>query len=188
MTLIEMTIAALFIGAALFLLAGWMRTSRAAAQRDLCIQMLSDLDEALVRYRRTTGSYPASRGPDSTIAAIAGLLDLEKTRVILERLPDNLWRREGMTRVLVDPWGTPLRYIGADPGDPRVAANGGRPIFVSAGPDRDFGGPLSPDAEGNNLRSDDPGPNGFPIHDVFRDAFVDDAQEKEGGQTDDSKR
>ncbi len=182
MTLVEMTIAVLLVAGALFLLTGWMNSLRDNAHRDLCTRMLSDLDEALMRYRRTTGAYPVLRGHEDAASAVADLLDLEKTRNILDTFPDDLWRREGMTRILVDPWGTPLRYVGPDGGDHRVVANGGRPIFISAGPDRDFGGPNTPDAEGNNLRSDDPGPEGFPIHDVLRDAFVDDRQEKDGGQ------
>jgi len=175
MTLVEMTITVGAVGFLLFLVLGWMATLQEQTKEDLARRMLADLDKALVRYRRATGSYPTLRGPNSTIPPVVDLLDQEKTRPILEVLPSCLRGGPGRVRLL-DPWGTPLRYLPADSDNPRVKANGGRPIFESAGPDRDFGD-TNPVALGNNLRSDDPGPNGFRIHQVFRDAL---AEQEEG--------
>jgi hypothetical protein len=140
--------------------------------------MLKDLDQALVRYRRATGSYPTSRGPDSAIPAVVDLIDHEKTRPILEAFPSSLRSGPGRKR-LVDPWGTPLHYYPEDSGDPAAKASGGKPVFVSAGPDRDFGD-TNPVARENNLRSDDPDPSGPQIHQVIRDALAE--QEQEGAQ------
>lgn len=180
MTLIEMAITVFVISVGLFLLTGWMTSLREAAKEDLALRILADLDETLARYRRDTGSYPTSRGPGSDIPAILDLVAHDKTRPILEAFPGHLWRGPGGTgmRHLVDPWGTPFRYLPPNSDDPRVIANGGRPLFVSAGPDRDFG-----DHDiamiGDNLRSDDPGPEGFRIHDAVRNALVDQEQERD---------
>jgi len=166
MTLIEMTITVCIMGVALFLLNGWMSSLRASVKHDLARRMLTDLDEALVRYRRSTGYYPMFRGPESAIPAVVDLLDHDKTRPIIEAFPSHLWSGPGRQQ-LVDPWGTPLIYLSLKSDDPRVAANGGRPLFVSAGPDRDFG-KIHHAAIGDNLGSDDPGPEGFRIHDALR--------------------
>ncbi|MCG8405319.1 MAG: hypothetical protein MI923_08995 [Phycisphaerales bacterium] len=176
MTLIEMAITVFATSVFLFLVTGWMTGLREKAKEDLARRVLADLDETLVRYRRNTGSYPISRGPDSDIPPILDLVGHDKTRPILEAFPRHLWRGPGM-RHLVDPWGTALRYLPSDSDDPRVKANGGRPLFVSAGPDRDFGD-HDPAAIGDNLRSDDPGPEGFRLHDALRNALVDEEQER----------
>lgn len=170
MTLIEMTITVCAVSVVLFLLTGWMSRLRQEAKRDLAVRMLSDLDEALARYRRATGGYPLTRGPTSAIPATVDLLDHDKSRPILEAFPLSLWRGPGRYQ-LADPWGTPLRYFPPDSDEPVVKANGGRPVFASAGPDRKFGD-RHPPARGDNLRSDDPGPEGFRIHHAFRDALA----------------
>jgi type II secretory pathway pseudopilin PulG len=170
MTLVETVLTVSLVSVGLFLVAGWMSTMRSDAKRDLAARMLADLDDALVRYRRATGMYPPSRGPDSAISAIVDLLDQEKSRPVIEAFPPSL-RRGPNGQDLFDPWGMPLRYVGHDARDPIVVANHGRPVFVSSGPDRDFGD-SNKHALGDNLRSDDPGPNGFRIHEL-REALVD---------------
>ncbi len=170
MTLVETVLTVSLVSFGLFLVSGWMSTLRDGAKRDLAARMLADLDEALARYRRAAGIYPPSRGPDSGISAVVDLLDHDKSRPIIERFPPSL-RRGPNPYDLVDPWGTPLRYLGQNTGDPIVIANHGRPVFISAGPDRDFGD-VDVRGKGDNLRSDDPGPDGFRIHDL-RDALVD---------------
>ncbi len=174
MTLIEMTIAVFILSVALFLLAGWTSTQRAGLKQDLAMRMLADLDKALVRYRRATGSYPLSREPQSEISAVVDLLDHQKTRPILEAFPASLWCGPGMTH-LVDPWGNPLRFQAGDARHSLVIANGGRPVFTSAGPDGDFGD-IDASALSDNLRSDDPGPDGFRLHDTMREALADEEQ------------
>jgi type II secretory pathway pseudopilin PulG len=180
MTLIEMTIVGMALGAGLFLLTGWMATSRQAAKHDLAILLLRDLDIALARYHRATGSYPPSYGPHSAISVTLILKDHERTAPILEALPSSVWRG---ARTIVDPWGTPLRYFATPADSPMVKANNNRPLFVSAGPDRDFGD-ANPARIGDNLRSDDPDPaKGFRIHDIMRDTLS--GKEQESGEKDD---
>lgn len=170
MTLAEMVIVIFVIAIALFLLVGWMNAMQQAAKRDLAVRLLADLDLALARYHRATGCYPTSYGPDSAIQATLDLLDHDKTRPIMESLPATVWR-EPERRHLVDPWGTPLRYYGVESNSPWVKVNGGRPVLVSAGPDRDFGDE-DPAAAGDNLRSDDPGPEGFRLQHALREAAI----------------
>lgn len=176
MTLIETVLTVSLLSVGLFLVVGWMSSIRKDAKHDLTIRMLADLDMALARYRRATGVYPPSRGPESAISAVVDLLDHEKSRTLIEAFPPSL--RQGPNRYnLIDSWGTPLRYYGPDSADPMVIANGGRPVFISAGPDRDFGDGNRAQL-GDNLRSDDPGPRGFRIHDL-RDAMVEETTTRE---------
>ena len=179
--MVEMTITVCLVSIAFFLLVGWMTSLRDSAKENLARRMLADLDEALARYRRATGSYPTSRGPMSAIPAVVDLLDHDKTRPIIEAFPSSLLSGPGLHRLL-DPWGTPLRYLAAESESPIVKANGGRPVFISAGPDRDFGD-FNPAAVGNNFRSDDPGPEGFRIHSALREALVE--EERTRGEEDD---
>ncbi len=178
MTLVEMIITVVALSIALFLLTGWLGSLRESAKEALAMRMLADLDDALSRYRRATGEYPVSRGPGSDIPAVLDLVAHEKTRPILERFPGHVWQGPGGSkRRLIDPWGTVLRYLPPDSEDEKVRANGGRPLFVSAGPDRDFGDG-NPSAVADNIRSDDPGPDGFRIHNVVREAFVEGEYER----------
>jgi type II secretory pathway pseudopilin PulG len=180
MTLVEMAIVGMVVGAGLFLLTGWMSTFRQSSKRDLAIRLLRDLDIALARYHRATGAYPPSYGPHSAISATLILRDHERTAPLLDALPPSLWRD---ARIIVDPWGTPLRYHATPEDSPLVKANNNRPLFVSAGPDRDFGD-ASPARLGDNLRSDDPDPvKGFRVHDIMRDTLS--GKEHESGEKDD---
>ncbi len=167
MTLIEMAVVVLMTGVFLFLIAGWMKSVRQGAKQDLAIEMLGRLDQALARYHRSTGVYPPGPPPDSGLSAPAELLNHEKTQKELKELPASVWR--GQT--LVDPWGTPLRYLPADSDSPYVHANNNIPVFLSAGPDRDFGD-IDRTCIGDNLRSDDP------RQDAFRPRFL--TREAEG--------
>ena len=186
MTLIEMTIVVFVLGAGLFLLAGWMSNVRQEARRDLAIRMLADLDRALSRYHRSTGAYPASKGlrPAATaVQATADLVEHERTRPILDALPTLLW--QGLDkRTLTDPWGTPLRYYPTTSDSPLVKANNGRPVFVSAGPDRLFGD-VNPSGLGDDLRSDDPGSEGFRLEHALREAVIEPEKEQSHGEEND---
>ena len=180
MTLVEMTIVVFLVVVSLFLLIGWTGNTRQDAKRALAVRMLADLDTALARYHRATGSYPTSHGPDSAIQATVYLLDHDKTRPMLLALPPSVWKGSGR-RNLVDPWGTPLRYFSADSNSPFVKANNGRPVFVSAGPDCDFGD-NDPSKLGDNLRSDDPGVEGFGLDQLMRAPLPD--EEHDDGKKD----
>lgn len=162
MTFVEMVLALLLMGVALFLLIGWMHQMREEAKQELARRMLLDLDRALAKYYRATGRFPPSSSIEPAMAVTAQLLNFDRSRPLLEGLQACLWDGSGRRR-LVDPWGTPLRYIPETSDSPFVPGNLGRPLFVSAGPDRSFG---EDDAAhiGDNLRSDDPGPDGFAVH------------------------
>lgn len=167
MTLVEMIIALCVILVSLFLLAGWTGNIRESAKHALAERLLSDLDAALARYHHTTGRYPASHAPDSAIQATVYLLDCDKTRPLLTAFPASVWSGSGR-RNLVDPWGTPLRFYPADSDSPYVRANEGRPVFMSAGPDGGFG-ELDVSQLSDNLRSDDPGTEGFRLDHLMRE-------------------
>lgn len=184
MTLIEMAIAVLVIGAGLFLLVGWTRRLQNDERRDLAVRLLSDLDKALARYHRATDHYPFSPGPNPANWVTVELLDHDRTRPLLEKLPPSVWQGPGR-RTLVDPWGTPLQYFPETSDSPFVKANNGRPVFLSAGPDCDFG-----DEEvsrmADNLRSDDPGPAGFRLDHIMRESIATDEEvESDSGEKDD---
>ena len=180
MTLVEMAIAILLVAGGLYLLTGWTNGFHEKAKRDLAIRLLGDLDKALSRYHRATGAYPPSSDPFSAMTATVYFLDLDRTRPILEALPAGLWRGPGK-RILTDPWGTPLQFQGNST-SPLVRANSGKPVFVSAGPDRDFGD-TDPAKLGDNMRSDDPGPEGFRIHNAMREPWIDEQEEKPDAQS-----
>lgn len=184
MTLVEMAIVVIVVSAGLFLLVGWMGNLREDAKHDLAVRLLADLDRALARYHRATGCYPTSYGQHSAIEATDDLLGHERTRSILKALPACLWRGSGQ-QTLVDPWVTGLQYFGANSNSEYVLANGGRPVFVSAGPDRTFGfQEEDPAFLGDNLRSDDPGTDGFRLHHVMREALSE-SEEQSYGEEDD---
>jgi type II secretory pathway pseudopilin PulG len=179
MTLVEMAIVICLTAAGFYLLTGWMNEFQQRAKRDLALRLLADLDQALSRYHRSTGVFPPSYEPDSPFTATVNFLDLDRTRPIMEALPECLWRGPGR-RTLVDPWGTPLQYH-AGAGSNYARANSGKPVFVSAGPDRDFGD-VDPAHLGDNLRSDDPGPEGFRIHNAMREPWNEDDSENKNAQ------
>jgi type II secretory pathway pseudopilin PulG len=143
MTLVEMAVVLLLLGISLFLLAGWARMTRQEAKRQLAVQALRALDEAMTLYEQRFGHPPRGRPDGSADEAIAALLDDPSSAKRLDSLPAALRRTKGSRTSLVDPWGTPLRYITSVHESPamraRVASNAGWPIFDSAGPDRRFG-------------------------------------------------
>lgn len=185
MTLVEMAIVVLVLGGGLFLLSGWMSNGREQARRDLVIRMMADLDKALARYHRATGVYPGQAGGagPTAVRAVTALAEHERTRSILEAFPSPLWLT-AEERTLTDAWGTPLHYLPATADTPVIKANNGRPVFVSAGPDRIFGED-DPAGLGDDLRSDDPGPDGFRLQHALREAIWESDKEQSRGEEDD---
>ncbi len=98
---------------------------------------------------------------DDGDAAIALLAELPASRQVLERIPTAVRvpvpGRTGAWTVR-DAWGRRLRYLNRESSSlvdrEAVAANGGRPIFVSPGDDGEFGG-RDRAASADNLRSDE---------------------------------
>lgn len=159
MTFVELVLAVLLTTALLFLMIGWTSDLRQTAKIDLARTMLAHLDIALARYHRSNEQFPPVTGSDEAQSAVVQLLNNERTRPVIESLPTSV-RRGPNGRNLVDPWGTPLRYLPETSDSVYVKSNDGRPIFISAGPDRDFGD-HDKSCIGDNLRSDDPDREGF---------------------------
>jgi len=147
-------------------------------------QLLVLLRSALLAYQQSTGTWPEPAEPPpqpppggptmppeerDAVRMAALLWAHEASRERMEGIPpllrtaaDPRDRRDSRSSdpgvVLRDSWGTPLWCLTA--GSPAqvqreaVAANGGCPIFISAGQDRDFG-VVERSAGADNLRSDE---------------------------------
>ena len=94
------------------------------------------------------------------IPALAALVGVPASVKHLEAIPVRLLYAADDGRIACrDPWGRRLRYLTAliadTEGKRRVARNGGRPIFESAGPDGRFGQSTDP-ATADDIRSDEP--------------------------------
>jgi len=87
--------------------------------------------------------------------AVGALLEQPESAKVMAEISASAWSSADRRRLL-DAWRTPLRYLGPQHSPDRVAINDGRPIFVSAGPDREFGERGSV-AVGDNIASDDAG-------------------------------
>jgi len=171
MTAVEFLIAVAVVLAAAFLAAGWAEAIRSEAKQSMARGILAALDRALGEYHQATGFYPAAR-EDDPASVVEVLRTVPAARAVLsESLRGSAERGHDSTRpassgmratagadflaCTVDPWGTPLRYLWDSGRHVEVRANAGRPVFLSAGPDRDFGDVVAANL-GDNLRSDDP--------------------------------
>lgn len=140
-------------------------------------ELMAILNEALVSYHKSTGAWPADQSPrkgqtasniedDGSGDRIINILaELPESRTVLERIPPPMRiapstdADQGASAwgTVEDPWGRRLRCLTATNESvldrEAVAANGGCPIFISAGGDGDFGlNDLA--ASADNLRSD----------------------------------
>ena len=158
MTLVEMAVSVLLLGIVLFLLAGLARTTRQRAKKQLTCRLLCSLDTALGAYVDRYKAPPPGVPDGSADRAIAALLAYGASSAELDGLPGVLRTTKGEVKTLVDPWGTPLRYVTGEHESPamrdRVATNGGRPLFDSAGPDRRFG-PTEDRPDGSDIWGDE---------------------------------
>jgi len=178
MTLIEALVAAAVVGVVLAMVALGVATVRSDLKHGQVVQLLATLDEALSAYHQATGEWPVDPGvedkeqasaeqegsADRVVAALAAepasRAILDRTRPVLRvsSVPDiSTAAGESPWGTVQDAWGRRLRCLTADSASPidreAVAANGGRPIFVSAGPDEQFG-TRDIAAAADNLRSD----------------------------------
>jgi len=137
--LIELVAVAVLLAAVLLLLARVVEHARTKAKRELAVRVLASLDAALQAYREAHGVWPPGRSDGDASACLAVLCADPATEPARRRLPKS-WRQAcEQAGVCADPWGTPLRYVTEARDPARVLANGGRPFFECAGPDRDFG-------------------------------------------------
>ncbi len=175
LSLAETAIAGILISLALMVVSLAIGTMRDDLKQRRTEQLLVRLDQALVAYHRATGRWPADPGPradgsttpendGSGDRIIAVLADEPESRKVLDQIPPIFRARRSADTAagsawggVHDAWGRPLRCLTANGSTPAeldaVIANGGRPIFISAGPDERFGPPDLPPAA-DNIRSD----------------------------------
>lgn len=178
MTLVEILLVAVAIGVVLAMVALGVATVRNDLKHGQVEQLLATLDEALSAYHQATGHWPVDPGAEDTERALVehdGSADrvvavlasepasraiLDKTRPVLRVTPVADISDEANELpwgTVQDAWGRRLRCLTAASKSPldreAVAINDGRPIFICAGPDAQFGNrDISTAAD--NLRSD----------------------------------
>ena len=143
MTVPELALAMGVLGVVLVLLAGLIRHVRNDAKAEQSRRLLLALDEAIGRYQAAHGSYPPGSEDLSSAACLAALEGEAAAWEAVQSVSPLLVGESGEEkRCFRDGWGTPVRYLtgkGARKARERVRIHGGRPIFESAGPDRNFG-------------------------------------------------
>jgi type II secretory pathway pseudopilin PulG len=158
MTIFEAALLAAVVGIALFVVTGGVRLVREQARDNLARRLVAQLDAALAAYYAAAGAYPPGAPDGSAGPAIAALERVSDSANQLNELPQSLRERVPPQDGCVDPWRRPLRYLTATSANPQdaaeVAANGGVPIFESAGRDGDFG-LVDRSAAIDNLRTSD---------------------------------
>ncbi len=157
----ELLLVYVVLALAAVLLAGVNRYVQREAKCRLAEDMLLTLRESLPAYHEAVGRYPAEQEDHDADRAIAALLSESASAEILESWPLARTRMPGNRLQLVDPWGTRFHYLIRDdsvafgPQGSTKPPAGIVPLFVSAGPDREFG-----DSDGarakDNLSSDIP--------------------------------
>lgn len=180
-TFTETLITAALLGLVLVVVALGIHTVQGDLKRQQVWDLLATLDNSLTAYHEATGTWPfaSARRPDDPDAnrlpinddpaeisrrVIAALADVPASREILDTIPEILRvppeREEavaGQWGTVRDAWGRPLHCLTARSRAPldwqAVAANRGKPIFISAGLDGRFDSRDSV-AEADNLRSD----------------------------------
>lgn len=182
MTFTETLITATLLGLLLVVVALGIHSVRGDLKHQQVWYLLVSLDKALEAYHEATGTWPftpatqpsgteperLSINDDPTESGrrvINALAAVPASREILESIPAILRIPPERTEAKInddwgtvrDAWGRPLRCLTALSRIPvewqAVAANRGKPIFISAGTDGEFTSRDSV-AEADNLRSD----------------------------------
>ena len=155
LTVVELLALVLVIGGVVCFLLGLTDYVRKELKCAQCVRLLRLLDQALTRYQLAEHAFPAGRADADSRQCLRLLAGHPSSGSLLGRLSPTLRGDSPSGPVVVDPWLQPLRYI-TDRADPeRFRANGSRPIFESAGPDRDFGD-HDPAASLDNIATDEP--------------------------------
>ena len=141
LTLIEL-LAVMFILAILVaLVVGVGRYVIDDANKRKTQQTLTVLKEAVQSYHDAASpkAYPDGNGDDASAAQIFSALtspeDSPRVQAAMERirrLPEDAMETGGSANVFLDAWGRKIRYD-------KDGGFGGRPVFISAGSDGDFG-------------------------------------------------
>ncbi len=178
-TLSETLIATVVIGLLLLVTAMGIDSVRTELRRQQVWSLLALLDQSLDAYHDATGRWPATQQPPTPSTTqqvepspdhytttcrqiITALSAMEQSRRLLQDIPAILREQspgdDQAPPFIRDAWGTRLRCLAIDAPSrtdrQAVAARGNKPIFVSAGTDRQFG--LADGVgEADNLRSDE---------------------------------
>ncbi len=154
MTFVELVIAVVVVVLFVSVLLGATRSVRRSAKRAQAVQLVAGLEKALSAYQAEHEVYPSGDEAGNAAGALHALLG--DRGPLPEGVDPVLVIRDRGRRTVRDPWGTRLRYItdryAAEPD--RATINLTRPVFVSAGPDRDFGDD-DPTHNSDNIASDD---------------------------------
>jgi type II secretory pathway pseudopilin PulG len=164
LTLVETLIVGALLAVVLLACALLVKSVRTELKYRQSVELLSRLNEALEAYRAAVGAWPdVSDSPDDRTAAarvLEQLAAVDASRIHLQRI-DPILRIPGTQPHDIggvrDGWGHPLRCLttaSTAPADRQaVVANGGRPIFISAGDLSGFDGDAAEEAE--TIRSDE---------------------------------
>ncbi|HSW44257.1 MAG TPA: hypothetical protein VLM89_01665 [Phycisphaerae bacterium] len=177
LTITETLLCASIIGLLLGVAGLGVDTVRQDLKRRQTENLLAILDRALTAYQQAAGKWPANSSADERRSSLSeddgsgsrivgALAAVPESLKVLDHVP-SIFRMEpaqGVSQAVTQPWagirdawGRPLCCLTADctsPSDAEaLAANGGKPIFISAGPDGLFGR-QDPSAAADNLRSD----------------------------------
>lgn len=156
LTLIELLVAAFALVLLLLAAGGATRYVRDELKRTQTAETLRRLDEAVGAYCRATGAWPEAgkrerggvRGSGfgvqeqhrAAAQVLAALRRVPASWALVERIAADVPGSVSEAGIC-DAWGTPLRCLTADSVSDvdrqAVAANGGRPVFISDGPDGD---------------------------------------------------
>ncbi len=183
-TLSETLVTAAVVGVLLVLVGLGVDGIRNELKRKQTVALLDTLDRAIVAYHQSAGNWPAEASesvslqrepadaddPDENASGdriVAILAEVPAAHTILQTIPEVLrvpadQSEQPTTRpalgLIRDPWGHRLCCLTAFSPSPSqrkaVAANGNRPVFISAGPDGRLGF-LNVSAASDNLRSDE---------------------------------
>ena len=178
LTLPETLIAGAILAVVLLAVALGVSNVRSGLKERQVKEILALLDQALGAYHKATGTWPSDvkalkpapsadqdeGSGDRVIAVLANVpaarMQLDRVRpifriAVVDQGPPAATQTTWGT--VQDAWGRHLRCLTAAspaPSDQEaVAANAGRPIFVSSGPDGDFG-TIDIAAAADNIRSD----------------------------------
>ena len=150
--ILEAVLLFVVIAGALALLAGQAEALRGRLRQKLATEQLRILQEVLVVYYLNVGSFPPGQENLSAGQAWDALQASSAVRGTLAG-----WTAPAARQTQdppIDAWGRAYRYLTlANDVSDLVVSNGNWPIFVSAGPDGDFGD-LDPSAEADNCRTD----------------------------------
>ena len=158
MTIPEVLLCAIFLALALAAIAGFHHNFVTQEKVADTRRLLALLDRGMRVFEQKTGALPDVNAIEAS-PVVEVLLTEREVMDVLDDASVFLLYREDEGVECRDAWGTPIRYIPAAAATPalarRIRLAGGRPIFESAGPDRDFGD-AEPQRASDNIASDEP--------------------------------